>query len=66
MCSVSKVFQSSELPLLLIERWREGYSSIDVRVSRGPEGILVEVCGKFRDEVDAFFSCQDTHDYARS
>lgn len=66
MCSVSKVFQSSELPLLLIERWREGYSSIDVRVSRGLQGILVEVCGKFRDEVEAFFSLLDAPGYGRS
>ena len=66
MCSASKVFQSSELPLLLIERWREGYSSIDVRVSRSPEGILVEVCGKLRDELEAFFSLLDDPGYGRS
>ena len=66
MVCLSRVFQSSELPLLLLERWLDGTSCVDVRVSRCSQGILIEACGKSSAVVSAFFANPKPHAYARS
>ncbi len=61
-----RVFLSPIVPLLLLQRWHEGFSSVDVRVSRCPQGILIEARGECSADVTAFFTCNKIQGHARN
>lgn len=61
-----RTFLSPIVPLQLLQQWHEGFSSVDVRVSRCPQGILVEARGECSADVTAFFTYDKLQGHARN